>query len=143
MSIPLFHKMTGCCRLYICIHFPCIKRLTNPAVCALMSNVYIVKTSKEKSSLFHASESRRLVRAGGLGPEVWFLSRFCKRARASVMEPGLPRYRDRAYWSPKRFPHREIIRVVPRINDSSLEPKGSGDFLFSARSNHYEAAQNQ
>ena len=30
---------------------------------------------------------------------------------------------------PEGISPREIIRVVPRINDSSLEPKGSGDFF--------------
>jgi hypothetical protein len=30
---------------------------------------------------------------------------------------------------PEGISPREIIRVVPRINDSSLEPEGSGDFF--------------
>ena len=77
------------------------------------------------------AESRRLVKADTAGLEVWFLSRFCEQACASVMEPGLPRYRDRTCWSPKGFPHREIIRVVPRIRYPSLELRSSGAFLLS------------
>ena len=33
---------------------------------------------------------------------------------------------------PEGISPREISRVVPRINDSSLEPKGSGDFFIPA-----------
>ena len=64
---------------------------------------------------------QKLQRAGGWCEPVWrmlaiwFPSRFCKRAFASVMEPGCPRYRDRTCWSLKGFPFMEIIRVVPRI----------------------------
>ena len=70
-----------------------------------------------------------MVRAGTAGLEVWFLSRSRESARR-VMGHGFPRYRDRTCLSPKGSPPREINRVVPRINDSSLEPKGSGDFLY-------------
>ena len=47
----LFHKMEENFTLYICIHFPVTIRLTNGCVCALMSIVYSIKTTKEKSSL--------------------------------------------------------------------------------------------
>ena len=33
---------------------------------------------------------------------------------------------------PEGISPREISRVVPRINDSSLEPEGSGDFFIPA-----------
>lgn len=81
------------------------EQLTNLFVCGLMSLVYITKTLTENLPLF-----RCLQRAGGrCEPErsawaVWFPSRSRKRAAASVMGPGVPRYRDRAYWSPKRSP---------------------------------------
>ena len=81
-----------------------------------------------------AAENRRLVQADADDLNVLIPESVLSK-RKQVIGHGCPRYRAGPYLRPASdFPSRGIIRVVPRICDSSLKPHGGlGAFLFLQR----------
>ena len=129
---PLFHKMKGNFRLYICIHF-CVKAVDKRT--CLCFNVICIHLKDSEGKILPIS---MLQRAGGWCEPVLRVRRSGSRvgpvneAPLPVMGHGFPRYRDRACRSPKRPPPggnqggTTDHRFVPGAR------YGSGDFFVSA-----------
>ena len=72
--------------------------MTNTVVCALMDVTFFSKTLTENSTCENASENRWLVRTGAVLQDDLVPESVRSTCLASVIEHGMPRYRQRLCW---------------------------------------------